>query len=186
MPEAIGKAPLLADQLRKFATDAQTNLKTNNLTYAAAAIEQLRRALDAVKGGATGAGRETFEKSSKLWHATRDKLQGEMEKLRGEILSTYEKSGVADQLDAAYRSRTGAVLDMLDESLSDKLDAAAQIIDPAPRAQLVEEAKIIIQNHKSFVASDETITELDANPFVPLTLRATVTGMLAALEKAVR
>jgi uncharacterized protein YukE len=186
IPDALAKAPLLKDQLTKMATDGQTNLKTNNLVYAAAAIEQLRRALDAVKAGATGAGRETFEKSSKLWHATREKLESEIERLRAEILATYEKSGLAGQLDAAYQARVGSVLDMLDESLSDKLDAAAKLIDPAPRARLVEEAKIIIQNHKSFVASDDTITELDANPFVPLQLRTTVGGMLAALEKAVR
>jgi hypothetical protein len=185
LPEAIGKAPLLKEQLGKYATDAQINLKTNNLAYAKVGIDQLRRALDAVKAGATGAGKETLEKSSKLWHATRDKLQSEIEKLRGEILTTYEKSGMADQLDAAYQNRVSAVFDMLDDSLSDKLDAAAKLIDPAPRAQLVAEAKTMIQNHKTFVASDETITELDANPFVPLQLRATATGMLAALEKAV-
>jgi len=185
IPGALAKAPLLKDQLAKFATDAQVNIKTGNLTYAATTIEQLRRALDAVAAGATGASREAFEKSSKIWQATRERVESDIEKLRAEILATYKDGDLAAKLDAAYTARVSPLLDMLDESLSLKLDAAAKTLDPASQATLVAEARVLIQNHQTFVAGDETMAELDANPFVPLQLRATVGGMLAALAKSV-
>ena len=185
IPGALAKAPLLKDQLAKFATDAQVNIKTGNLTYAATTIEQLRRALDAVAAGATGASREAFEKSSKIWQATRERVESDIEKLRAEILATYKDGDLAAKLDAAYTARVTPLLDMLDESLSLKLDAAAKTLDPASQATLVAEARVLIKNHQTFVAGDETLSELDANPFVPLQLRATVGGMLAALEKTV-
>jgi uncharacterized protein YukE len=185
IPGALAKAPLLKDQLAKFATDAQVNIKTGNLTYAATTIEQLRRALDAVAAGATGASREAFEKSSKIWQATRERVESDIEKLRAELLATYNDGDLAAKLDAAYTARVTPLLDMLDESLSLKLDAAAKTLDPASQATLVAEARVLIQNHQTFVSGDETMAELDANPFVPLQLRATVGGMLAALAKSV-
>jgi hypothetical protein len=40
--------PAMLDQLKKFATDANVNIKTGNLTYAATAITQLTTALDRI------------------------------------------------------------------------------------------------------------------------------------------
>lgn len=186
IPAALAKAPLLKDQLTKYATDGQVNLKTDNLAYAAAAIEQLRRALEAVKAGETGASKATYEKSAKIWHAIRGQMEEKIEALRSQIVTTYEPTGLSGQLDTAYRNRVSGVLEMLDESLADKLESASQVLDPTARATLVQEAKVLIQTYKGFVDTDGTITELDSNPFgVDMKLRATVGGALGVLAKSV-
>ena len=197
IPGVLAITPGLKDQLTKSATDARVNLKTGNLVYAATYIDQLRLALDnAPKAKETtpptapplppGAPKETYEKSRDLWLATRSRLESDIEKLRAEIVATYkEEDGLAAKLDAAYRTRVTPVLQTLDDSLAIKLGDAAKAADPQARAALVTEARTILQGHKAFVSGDATIGDLDANPFVPLQLRAMVGGMVDALIKTV-
>jgi hypothetical protein len=61
----------------------------------------------------------------------------------------------------------------------------AKAADPAQHAKLVGEARQIMQRYQSFVASDPTLTELDANPFVPLAIQKTLTTTLSVLSKAI-
>jgi len=196
IPAVLAVTPGLKDQLSKLATDANVNLKTNNLVYAATHIESLRRALDNAPQGpapapsaqpaSPAAGAVAYGKSRLAWLAARKKVEGDIEKLRGEIVATYKADGIADKLDAAYRSRVAPVLSTLDESLADKLDEATNATDPAKRAALVQDARAILQRYQQFLASDDTINELDTNPFVPLQIRATIAGTLDTLSKAVR
>lgn len=202
IPGAVAVTPALKDQLAKFATDAQVNIKTRNYTYAATYIEQLRRALDAAPQGpapAPGTTQQTagpaakpaegprvaFAKSRLAWIAARKKMEGEIEKLRGEIVAAFEDDGEGPELDKLYRDRVAPVLQTLDDSLADKLDEAANAADPAQHQKLVEEAKGIIKGYSDFLASEPLIADLDDNPFVPLSIKATMTATLAALSKTV-
>jgi hypothetical protein len=195
IPEVVAADPPRKETLATLARQAQVNLKTGNLTYAAADIESLRRAMEAgptVSGTAptSGAspsatpGQPFYDKARVAWVATRNKVQSDVETLRKAILSTY--SDRATELDGQFQARVAPLLGTLDESLADKLDAASNAADAQQRSELVEEARQIIERHRDYLAASPIIADLDANPFVPLAIQKTVATTLAALSNTVR
>ncbi len=178
--------------LGKQANDANTALKAPNLPVAASGISALRTALDAVGNAPGGNGRASngtgavaYAKSRLAWLAARKKVEGEIDKLGGEIVATYQAEGIAPELEKLYRDRVSPILSTLDESLADKLDAAINATDPAQRTELVSEAKAIMQRYKAYLDSEKIIADLDTNPFTPLTIQQTLSATLTALSKAV-
>lgn len=186
LEDAKKRAPELGPQLDGYVKDAQNELNFNQFTYAASNIEQLRRALAAIKAGADGKAKKKFEECGELWDGVRRKLQAELDTLRDEILATYKSSPLVSQIEAAYVARTEPVLDMLDESLSLKLQSASRMADPEPRRALAAEALALADGYKQFVASDQTIKDLDANPFTPLALQSTIGTMLDAIKVSIK
>ncbi|MBN9508457.1 MAG: hypothetical protein J0I21_04970, partial [Alphaproteobacteria bacterium] len=185
----------------KIATDANVQLKTNNLVYAGATIEQLRRALDAViaqtqsqappsappppqQPGATGSV-VAYAKSRLAWLAARKKVESDLDKLRGAIVTAYANDGIAADLEKRYTEKVAPVLANLDERLADKLDEATNATDPQQRAALVAEAKKIMQDYEKYLTGEKIIADLDSNPFVPVAIQQTIAGTLATLEKTV-
>jgi hypothetical protein len=193
MPPVLAATPALKAPLAQLAADANGNLKASKLAEAAASIEALRRALDgaapaaAPQGAAAApeAAKALYEKSRAAWLAARKKIETDIEKLRAEIVATYQEGGQAPELDKRYRARVAPLLAMLDGRLADKLAEAGNAADPAQHAKLAAEAKGIIGEYTAYVASETLIADLDANPFVPLALKATVSATLAAVSKAV-
>jgi methylglyoxal synthase len=208
IPAAIAAAPAEKDRLTKFATDANVQLKTNNLVYAGATIEQLRRALDAVMaqpqpaqpvqqaqvppppppqpGTPATDGVVAYAKSRLAWLAARKKVESDLDKLRSAIVTTYANDGIAADLEKRYTEKVAPVLANLDESLADKLDEATNATDPARRAALIAEAKKIMQGYGAYLAGEKIIADLDSNPFVPIAIQQTISATLTTLEKTVR
>ena len=201
MPAVIAAAPAEKDRLTKIATDANVQLKTNNLIYAGATIEQLRRALDAAQAqaqagqtpppppaqpGAPATGSVVaYAKSRLAWLAARKKVESDLDKLRGAIVTAYANDGIAADLEKRYTAKVAPVLANLDERLADKLDEATNATDPQQRAALVAEAKKIMQDYETYLAGEKIIADLDTNPFVPVAIQQTIAGTLATLEKTV-
>lgn len=127
----------------------------------------------------------TYAKSRLAWLATRQKIQSEMDKLRGGLIAAFEGFDIEAELHAEYTQFVAPVLEALDESLADKLDEATNATDPAKRSKLVEEARTIIQRYESYLAGEPVIAALDTNPVVPLAIRQTLTTTLTALAQAV-
>lgn len=202
IPRAMAVTPTLKDTLTKLATGAQVNLKTGNLAYAATAIEQLRHALDAAPQGPAPSGaptempqatarapegaKVTLMKSRMAWMAARKRVEGDIDRLGAEILATYKASPVVGKIDTAYRARAGQVLEAFGETLAEHLEAAGDASDPTERARQVGEAVKLLTQYRQQLAGDETITELDANPFLPLKIRATLGDTIETLAKLVR
>jgi hypothetical protein len=195
IPEVVAADPPRKETLATLARQAQVNLKTGNLTYAAADIESLRRAMEAgptASGSARTSdaspsatpGQPFYDKARVAWVATRNKVQSDVETLRKAILSTY--SDRATELDGQFQARVAPLLGTLDESLADKLDAASNAADAQQRSELVEEARQIIERHRDYLAASPIIADLDANPFVPLAIQKTVATTLAALSNTVQ
>ncbi len=184
--------PALKGDLARLASQANAGLNGNNLGASAAAIEKLRQALDgapngqgASNGGQASAKAEAYGRSLRAWLATRKKIEGEIEKLRSEIVATYQEDGIASELNRLYSAKVAPVLTTLDESLATKLDEATKEADPARCTQLVAEARGIIERYQNYVASDQTIPLLDKNPFVELSIQRIAIATLSALENAV-
>ncbi|HET8995252.1 MAG TPA: hypothetical protein VFN42_01155 [Acetobacteraceae bacterium] len=189
--QGVSDAGLKGD-LARMATQANALLRSNNLPEAGQRIDELRAALDQAPGntqpgnGASGgASTVAYAKSRLAWLAARKKVEGEIDKLRSEIVATYKDDGIADQLESSFRTRVAPVLETLDESLADKLDEVANTTDATARAELVTEAKAIMQRYQSYLSSETLIADLDDNPFSPLTIQQTISATLSALEKAV-
>ena len=189
IPQAGGTDANLLQSLKGLAATAMAALKGGNLSGAASGIDDLRRAIAAAgqPRPATQAqgGPVAYAKSRLAWLAARNKAASDIEKLRGEIVATYQADGLAAELDQAYRNRVAPVLATLDESLADTLDAATKEADAGKRAALVAEAKATIDKYSQFLASETLFADLDENPFVPLAIRTTIGGTLAALAKAI-
>jgi hypothetical protein len=208
IPEVPDTDPALKARLVKLATDANVNIKTNNLNYATNFIAQLRDALrDALDAAGVGIGQVVppsgqavppsgqptaeggsvvaYAKSRLAWLAARKKVESDIETLRQRIIDTFKDDAIAPQLETSYKTKVAPVLATLDESLADTLDDATNATDPAKRAKLVADAKAIMQKYAQYLTSEPLIKDLDENPFVPLSIRATVGGTISALSKAI-
>ena len=180
--------PNLKTELGQRATDANTALKVPDLPAAATGIAALRQALDGLGNGAgngsTGS-KVAYAQSRLAWLRARQQIESEIDKLGGEIVSTYQSDGIAPELEKLFRERVSPVLATLDESLADKLDEVTNAADPAERTRLVGEARAIMQRYAAYVGRDKMITDLDGNPFVPLKIRQTILTTIADLSKTV-
>ena len=188
MMAVIGADPSRKEALVGLAGAAQGGLKGGDLTAAAGGIAALRQALDAQPSAsqpAPGGGAVAYAKSRLAWLAARKKVESEIDRLRGEIIATYQADGIAAEIEKRYRERVAPVLGTLDESLADKLDEATNATDAAQRAKLVEEAQAIMQRYETYLAGEKIIADLDSNPFVPLAIQQTISATLTALSKAV-
>ena len=183
--------PATKGDLARMASQANGALNAKNLSEAAAAIERLRQALVAAEaaqkeanGGQATTGANAYEKSRDAWLDTRKKVEAEIEKLRSQIVATYQDAGIGAELDRLYRAKAAPVMTTLDESLAKKLDEVGKETNAARRVALVNQARDIITDYQSYVAGDATIPQLDKNPFVQLSIQQTVTATLSVLSRA--
>ena len=141
---------------------------------------------DAAPAPPPAAGGTTYDRSRLAWLATRKKIAHDIATLRGAIVDAYKDDGIAGELDRAYQARVAPILSGLDERLADVLAAADKASDPAERAKHVADARTIISDHTSFLARTSTIRDLDANPFVPLSIHDLLSNTLFTLAQAIR
>jgi hypothetical protein len=137
-------------------------------------------------GAAQPSGGTVHAKSRLVWIATRQKVEGDLAKLKAGIKAACEGQDIEAALEDSFRSNVEPLLDRLDDSLAHKLDEVNKATDPANRDQLLAEAKKILQRYQSVVAAEPIIAQLDANPFVPLAIGKTLTATLSALSASLR
>jgi hypothetical protein len=119
-----------------------------------------------------------------VWEDTLTTVESEVEKLRSAMAGHYKGHGFADQLDRVFAAKIEPMMARLDRSLIVKLDAITKTPDPAAHITLVGEARTIIKDFESYLASEPIIARLDANPFVPLGVRKQLTAALQTLNGA--
>ncbi len=121
-----------------------------------------------------------YTQSRLAWLASRKKVQAEMHKLEQAILAHYRGHTALPAVAGGVR-KLDRVLELFDESLADTLDAALNATDAASRQRLHDEARALIARYEGFLATDAMVRELDANPFVPVAVQATLSGSLKVL-----
>jgi hypothetical protein len=182
---ANGDAALQA-QWMAMANAAEAKLSGGDAAGGSAGVEALRVAmLPAVtrmqdEAKATGA----YTSSGKKWLEMRQTVEDEMEKLRLTIAGAYQDDPALPAIENAFRATTAPVLRTLDASLATKLEAASKAAKPEERQKLVDEAHSIIEGYKKY-AADPLLADLDNNPFVPLSLQASLTATLSELAGAI-
>ena len=189
IPKVAASDDVLQKSLVALAMTAQGSLKAKDLAKASEGIEALRRALgeamDAAKLKAGGPGAVTYAKSRLAWLDARKKMEGEIDALRAKIIDTFKGDAIAPQIETNYRAKVAPVLAQLDETLADDLDKAASATDAAARAKLVATAKATMGKYAKYLASEPLLKDLDENPFLPLTIRATIGGTIQQLSRIV-
>jgi len=190
--------PARRQELVSIATRANTALKAGDLPQVVSAVSELRAAIDespdgagaqsTLPAGSNGLGPAkvaVFTKARSAWLATRTKVETDINKLQDEFLSSFKGHAKVSDLEKGFRSRVETVLATMDQELAHTLDAATKVNDLSQHANLVRNAKQIIQRYEDFVASDSTIAALDSNPFVPLAIQKTFTATLSVLSKTI-
>ena len=194
----VGQIKGLTDAARKgdlarLATQAGALLRSGNLAGAETAIDALRDALasstttstETTTSGDDSKRSESYGRAGRAWIGTRGRVQTDIEKLRAALVTTYQDDGIADEIESRFNTRVAKVMEGLDATLADTLAAASDATDPNVRAERVSEAQAILARCQEFIDSEPLLDDLDANPFVPLQIRKTVTATLSALERAV-
>jgi len=189
IPKVAGTDDVLQKSLVTLATTAQGSLKAKDLAKASEGIEALRRALgeamDAAKLKAAGPGPVAYAKSRLAWLAARKKMETDIDALRAKIVETFKNDAIAPQIETNYRAKVAPVLAQLDETLADQLDKAASASDATARTKLVADAKTTMGKYAKYLASEPLLKDLDENPFLPLTIRATIGGTIQQLSRIV-
>jgi hypothetical protein len=127
-----------------------------------------------------------YDKSRLAWLAARKKIEAEIRRLHDEIVLHYEHEEGQAEVSSSFSRWSMPVLETLDVSLADKLEEARNASDSAQRANLVAEARVIMDSYQQFLKSNATLADLDSNPFLPLSIRDTVGNTISALSKVVR
>ena len=198
MMTVIAADPARKDALLALAKQAQLMLGTNNLKTATERTDELEAALDQAgkpgsvppapptpNGPAKPTGAVAYAKSRMAWTATSQRVTADIAKLRTALQDQYKGDDNGPAIVSAYDARVAPVLKVFDADLADKLDEATNAADAAARQKLVDEARQLIDKYKAFLDGETLIADLDDNPFVKLSIRATVGATLTALSAAV-
>ena len=193
MMDAMAANPAGADAMRTAALSAQAGLKSGDLGAAAASADALERLLGGTPGsppaagpaGARPAHSAVFDKAQAAWIATRQRVQGEFDKLFAEISNVYDGHDIVGELEKTFHARVSPTMGQLDQSLAAKLQELGGNSDPSTHRKLVQEAQGIIAQYEAYVAGDAVLSQLDANPFTPISAQKTLNASLATLAKAV-
>ncbi|MCO6415606.1 hypothetical protein JYK14_05360 [Siccirubricoccus sp. KC 17139] len=121
--------------------------------------------------------------SARAWITARTNIQGEIDKLKAELLKTYQGQEIVAEIEKAYLAKVKSVTDAFDLALAVKLNEASKAGDAAAQQKLGQEAKAIATNYVKFVTSDPLVKDLDENPFVPLGIRASVIATLKQVSE---
>lgn len=199
MMPVIVADPSRKEQLAGFATGASKALKSGDLETADSMMGQLRDALETPEpspaqtdkdpaAGSASVGADAvarYRKSRQVWLATRAKIDADIKKLSKTILSIDHDGAFGDDLEQNFLSAIDPVLSTLDDSLADILSDAEKAASADEAAAKLDQARTTVGLYQQFVQSDDTIRQLDQNPFMPLAIAKTLNASLAALAAAI-
>ena len=190
MHKLLGQDPGRQDQLTGLAQAMNQAFGAQNLPATEQAMKAFEEALNAAPPPPPPppppSGDNPLMKSAQIWTATTRKVKGDLDRLRGAIINAYPDDGLAKQLGDAFDARVAELRKQLDEPiLMQLLNAATKEQNEQKRAAGIEGAKKVIAKHAAFFEGQGIIGDLDANPFLPLTIKTTMSTTLAAMEKTV-
>ena len=117
------------------------------------------------------------------WGGAQRRVESDVERLRDELAKTYAGQAIAAELDAKFQAKVAPVLATFDDSLMDVLDRIEEEADPSQHPVLIAQARAILKSYLTYAMGEKLLLDLDNNPFVPLTIRSSVTTTLSNLAK---
>jgi hypothetical protein len=151
-------------------------------------LEQVEQLLQAPTQSAASpvvpAGTVDYAKCRLAWDAAKKKVHAELQALEQAILTHFRGAAAFPELAKKVRALDD-VLAGFAEGLADQLDEAQNEADPARRQERHAAAAKTIARYRERVTSDPFIAQIQANPFVPVSISKTLGDTLAALAKRV-
>jgi hypothetical protein len=158
------------------------------------AEDALRRALELAQGPAPSqksapqtppkTGKKVdYTKARLAWDSARKKVRAQIDLLKGAIRDECGDLPEFPQIDAAL-AKYDRILANLDEQLIDSLDAALNAPDDTVAAPHKAKALEHVRRYEKFVQKDGVVQTIDANPFHPVAVCATLEATLKALDAA--
>lgn len=160
------------------------------------AFEQAHGLLDEVEAwlstaaASAGGGLVALQQSRLAWDGLRKRVGDQLDALEQAVIEQVRAHNAdadnEDEFDEAELTaglrRLHGLLDRLDSRLIDKLDEALSA-SGAERQQHHREAQAIVDEYRSFVASDPLIAEIDANGFLDTAIRREAEQTLSQLAE---
>jgi hypothetical protein len=115
-----------------------------------------------------------------LWNNTRGYVSRQIKTLQQAILADMQDEPDFDDIKANL-GNLEEMLEVLDDSLADKLGELHATADPARKAVLSGEARAIVTRFQQYVANDGLVNEIDDNGFVSLDIKPKVSAALAEI-----
>lgn len=119
-----------------------------------------------------------------LWNTTRSHIGQQLKALQDAILAATTNEPDFDEIKTNIGSLE-QILEVLDDRLSDKLNALRGTEDAQQKAKLSQEARAIVAEYQTYAAQDPLMNDIDDNGFVPLDIRARVSTTLVQVLAAI-
>jgi hypothetical protein len=118
------------------------------------------------------------------WSATRKKIESDAKRLHGTLATAIKGHDQEDELNEVFRTQVDAILDMLDEELTERLNDIDTVTDADVRFKLVAEAQKTIEGYQKRISTHPAVALLDDNPFTPMAIQKTVSASLNIISLA--
>jgi len=115
------------------------------------------------------------------WDAQKKAVASQLDDLRRSILAEFN-----DPESASATTKLDKVLAHFSSGLSDSLDGLYNAADAASQKQLREKSLALTTQYLAYVQTDPLISHIEANPFIPVTVRDTLAGPLQAIQTALQ
>jgi hypothetical protein len=125
-------------------------------------------------------------KAQTAWNATLQKIEGDLGKLHNAFGSAFKGHDQEEEIGKAFRSRVEGVMQSFDKELHQVLESVNKARGRKEREEMVRRAHEILARHRKQVQSDQTIVQIDANPFVSMSIGKTLGTTIDALTRAIR
>lgn len=184
IPDAAGNDPARLAALNKVAAAIGAHLQAGDAEGARTALAALRQAVEtapasAARDPAAGAG-VRVAKGLLLWNGTRSYVSQQLAKLEDAIVAECSEEPDFDQIKANVGA-INAVLDRLDDRLSEKLDQLRGTTDRQQKLAISNEAKQVVADYQRYIAEDELMADIDDNGFIPLNIKPRLVAVLDAV-----
>lgn len=119
-----------------------------------------------------------------LWTETRRFVAGQIGTLQQAILKDTQDDPDYDEIVAGL-SNLDDVMEHLDDQLTEKLGEIQAESDPSAKTRLSAQARKIVADMQTYVASDSLMAEIDNNGFTQTTIKPRVEQTLAAILQTI-
>jgi predicted transcriptional regulator len=115
-----------------------------------------------------------------LWNQTRSHIAQQVKTLQTAIIKQTQDEADFKEITANIHSLED-VLELLDDRLTEQLNALRMEFDPAEKAAISGRARKLVSEYQASVAANGLINAIDDNGFVPLDILPRVKSTLAAV-----
>jgi hypothetical protein len=139
---------------------------------------------DASAGPDPGGAAVRLAKGMILWNQTRSYVSQQIKRLQDAILAQAENEPDYEDI-AGNIGNLEDVLEVLDDRLTDKLNALRDTTDPTQKQALSEQARDVVLEYQSAIEANELINDIDDNGFVPLDIKPRVAATLDEVARTI-